>query len=191
MFDPMRTSCWVAQNSSACEPSLSSCPHFCAKPTAPLAQAGSHHTRENFHTRSTLCERHAGLPKILRLVSPPYPLAPTFAPSRRPHSPRQGAHHTRENFHTRKKSLGIRSRRIGFGRRSQWLWQLPRQNEVHPSNQSGDKNDGERGNVALTIPTEWIDGSLLLRIEIRPSAGLVTRFAWRDWRKWALNPASG
>jgi hypothetical protein len=32
-------------------------------------------------------------------------------------------------FKAAKKALGITSRRIGFGPRSQWRWQLPRQSE--------------------------------------------------------------
>ena len=36
---------------------------------------------------------------------------------------------TARGFKRAKKSLGIRSRRAGFGARSQWRWQLPRQSE--------------------------------------------------------------
>jgi hypothetical protein len=82
-------------------------------------------------------------------------------------------------FKAAKKALGVTSRRIGFGPRSQWLWQLPRQNEVHPSNQSGDKNDGGRGNVALTIPTEWIEGVACLENRDPPSD--IPRHRWRQF----------
>jgi hypothetical protein len=82
-------------------------------------------------------------------------------------------------FKAAKKSLGITSRRIGFGPRSQWLWRLPRQNELHPSNQSGDKNDGERGNVALAIPTEWIAG--VASLENRDPPSDVPRHRWRQF----------
>ena len=41
---------------------------------------------------------------------------------------RQSITHIRV-FQRSKKSLGIRSRRAGFGARSEWRWQLPRQSE--------------------------------------------------------------
>ena len=40
-------------------------------------------------------------------------------------------------FQRAKKSLGIRSRRTGFGARSEWRWQLPRQNEASIELESG------------------------------------------------------
>ena len=59
-------------------------------------------------------------------------------------------------FKRAKKSLGIRSRRAGFGARSQWLWELSPQNEASIK--------AERGAAPHNrFPVEWVEGVALSR----------------------------
>jgi hypothetical protein len=60
------------------------------------------------------------------------------------------------SFHLEKKSLGIRSLRAGFGARSQWRWQLPRQNEG--SIKTDSRTPRERRGA---IPIDWVQGGCL------------------------------
>ena len=60
---------------------------------------------------------------------------------------------TARRFKRAKKSLGIRSLRAGFGARSQWRWQLPRQSEGSLKTDSGTARE-RRG----SIPIDWVHG---------------------------------
>jgi hypothetical protein len=60
-------------------------------------------------------------------------------------------------FRAAKKTLGIRSRRAGFGARSQWLWQLPRQNKTSRKPEPGpERRATEKPRVP--IPIDWVEG---------------------------------
>jgi hypothetical protein len=53
-------------------------------------------------------------------------------------------------FKRAKKSLGIRSLRAGFGARSQWRWQLPRQSEGSLKTDSGTARE-RRGPIPIEL----------------------------------------
>ena len=72
------------------------------------------------------------------------------------------------------KSLGIRSRRVGFGARSQWPWQLPRQSEGSPKTDSGTVRE-RRG----PIPIDWVQGVAYLDPDHPPND--VPRHRWRQF----------
>jgi hypothetical protein len=57
---------------------------------------------------------------------------------------------TARGFKRAKKSLGIRSLRAGFGARSQWWWQLPRQSEGSPKTDSGTARE-RRGPIPIRV----------------------------------------
>jgi hypothetical protein len=57
-------------------------------------------------------------------------------------------------FKRAKKLLGIRSRRTGFGARSQWLWELPR--ESVPARIKTDSEGAQERRVP--IPIDWVEG---------------------------------
>ena len=57
---------------------------------------------------------------------------------------------TAKVFKRAKKSLGIRSLRAGFGARSQWRWQLPRQSEGSPKTDSGTARE-RRGPIPIEL----------------------------------------
>src|SRR5215472_14088012 len=81
-------------------------------------------------------------------------------------------------FKRAKKSLGIRSLHAGFGARSQWLWELPRENE------SSAKAAPEPAPVpepapAPRIPSEWLEGVARLNPDRPPSD--VPRLRWRQF----------
>jgi hypothetical protein len=65
---------------------------------------------------------------------------------------------TARGFKRAKKSLGIGSLRAGFGARSQWWWQLPRQSEGSPKTDSGTARE-RRG----PIPIDWVQGGRVSR----------------------------
>jgi hypothetical protein len=66
-------------------------------------------------------------------------------------------------FKAAKKTLGITSRRTGFGPRSQWLWRLPR---AAPERR-------------LPIPIEWVEG--IASLEERQPPSDVPRHRWRQF----------
>jgi hypothetical protein len=73
-----------------------------------------------------------------------------------------------------KKSLGIRSRRTGFGARSQWLWQLPRQSDPAPI--KAEAAQERRG----PIPIDWVQGVACLHPDRPPND--LPRHRWRQFR---------
>jgi hypothetical protein len=73
-----------------------------------------------------------------------------------------------------KKVLGIRSRRAGFGVRSQWLWQMPRQSEASIESELG---PGPEPRVA--IPIDWVQGVACLDHDRAPDD--VPRHRWRQF----------
>jgi hypothetical protein len=100
---------------------------------------------------------------------------------------------TAKVFKRAKKSLGIRSRRTGFGARSQWLWQLPRQSDPVPIKTEAAQE--RRG----AIPIDWVQGVAYLDPDRPPND--VPRHRWRQFvddcknflglpEKWA-NRAAG
>src|ERR1700730_6413969 len=86
---------------------------------------------------------------------------------------RQSITHIRV-FKRAKKSLGIRSRRAGFGARAQWRWQLPRQSEGSPKTDSGTARE-RRG----PIPIDWVQGVACLHPDRPPND--VPRHRWRQF----------
>ena len=84
---------------------------------------------------------------------------------------RQRITHTRA-FRQAKKSLRIRSLRAGFGSRSHWLWELPREDERSAR--------AERKAAPLRrIPSDWIEGIARLNADRPPSD--VPRHRWRQF----------
>jgi hypothetical protein len=77
-------------------------------------------------------------------------------------------------FKRAKKSLGIRSLRAGFGARSQWRWQLPRQSEGSLKTDSGTARE-RRG----PIPIDWVQGVACLDPDRPPND--VRRHRWRQF----------
>src|SRR5262249_35618664 len=75
-------------------------------------------------------------------------------------------------FKLAKKFLRIRSVRVGFGPRSQWLWELPRENT--PSAKAE-----PQAAPAHRIPSDWIEGLASLDAD-RPLAD-VPRLRWRQF----------
>ena len=80
---------------------------------------------------------------------------------------------TAKVFKRAKKSLGIRSRRTGFGARSQWLWQLPRQSDPAPIKTEAAQE--RRG----PIPIDWVQGVAYLDPDRPPND--VPRHRWRQF----------
>jgi hypothetical protein len=85
----------------------------------------------------------------------------------------QSITHTKA-FRGAKKSLGIRSLRVGFGARSRWLWQLPRQSEGFLKTDSGTTRE-RRG----PIPIDWVRGVACLDPDRPPND--VPRLRWRQF----------
>jgi hypothetical protein len=81
---------------------------------------------------------------------------------------------TAKVFKRAKKSLGIRSRRTGFGARSQWLWQLPRQSDPAPI--KAEAAQERRG----PIPIDWVQGVACLHPDRPPND--LPRHRWRQFR---------
>jgi hypothetical protein len=77
-------------------------------------------------------------------------------------------------FKRAKRSLGIRSVRTGFGARSRWLWQLPRQSEGSLNTDSGTTRE-PRG----PIPIDWVQGVACLHPDRPPND--VPRHRWRQF----------
>jgi hypothetical protein len=77
-------------------------------------------------------------------------------------------------FKRAKKSLGIRSRRTGFGVRSQWLWQIPRQSEA-----SIEPELGPCPEPRVAIPIDWVQGVACLAPDRPPND--VPRHRWRQF----------
>src|ERR1700730_7484211 len=102
---------------------------------------------------------------------------PTLSPSLRQVRERQDCSRRERISHTRafrraKKSLRIRSLRLGFGSRSHWLWELPRENERSAR--------AERKPAPLRrIPSDWIEGIACLNPDRPPSD--VPRHRWRPF----------
>jgi hypothetical protein len=103
---------------------------------------------------------------------------------------RQSITHIRV-FKRAKKSLGIRSLRAGFGARSQWRWQLPRQSDGSLKTDSGTARE-RRG----PIPIDWVQGVAYLDPDRPPND--VPRHRWRQFvcknflsspEKWAERAA--
>ena len=73
-------------------------------------------------------------------------------------------------FRAAKKTLGIRSRRAGFGARSHWLWQLPRESKTALKPEPGsERRATEKPHVP--IPIVWIEGVASLDDRDPPSDG--------------------
>jgi hypothetical protein len=81
---------------------------------------------------------------------------------------------TAKVFKRAKKSLGIRSRRTGFGARSQWLWQLPRPSDPAPI--KAEAAQERRG----PIPIDWVQGVACLHPDRPPND--LPRHRWRQFR---------
>jgi hypothetical protein len=75
-------------------------------------------------------------------------------------------------FKRAKRSLGVTSVRTGFGARSQWLWQMPQQNEA-PSTPARPAPPVRR------IPVEWLEGIAHLDPDRPPSD--VPRHRWSQF----------
>jgi hypothetical protein len=75
-------------------------------------------------------------------------------------------------FKRAKRTLGIRSLHAGFGARSQWLWELPRENT--PSA----KAEPQAAPVPR-IPRDWLEGVARLNPD-RPPAD-IPRLRWRQF----------
>jgi hypothetical protein len=82
---------------------------------------------------------------------------------------------TTKVFKRAKKSLGIRSRRTGFGARSQWLWQLPRQTDPAPIKTESEAAQERR----VPIPSDWVEGVDCLHPDRPPDD--VPRHRWRQF----------
>jgi hypothetical protein len=74
-------------------------------------------------------------------------------------------------FKRAKKALGIRSLRAGFGARSQWRWQLPRQSEGSIKTRARER----RG----PLPIDWVQGVACLYPDRPPND--VPRPRWRQF----------
>src|SRR4029077_21140740 len=74
-----------------------------------------------------------------------------------------------------KKSLGIRSRRTGFGAGSQWLWELPRQTDPAPVKKESEAAQERR----IPIPIDWVQGVAYLDPDHPPND--VPRLRWRQF----------
>ena len=85
----------------------------------------------------------------------------------------QSITHTKA-FKGAKKSLGISSHRVGFGSRSQWQWQLPRQSEG--STKTDLPTSRERRSA---IPIDWVQGVAYLDPDRPPND--VPRHRWRQF----------
>ena len=79
-------------------------------------------------------------------------------------------------FRAAKKTLGIRSRRAGFGARSHWLWQLPRRNTTSLKPEPGPEQRATP-EPRFPIPTVWVEGVASLDDRDPPSD--VPRHRWR------------
>jgi hypothetical protein len=88
--------------------------------------------------------------------------------------PRQRITHAKV-FKRAKRSLGITSRRTGFGARSQWLWRLPRQykTSVKPERKPERTVAPER---RVPIPIDWVEGVASLDDRHPPSD--IPRHRW-------------
>jgi hypothetical protein len=80
---------------------------------------------------------------------------------------------TAKVFKRGKKSLGITSRRTGFGARSRWLWEMPRQ-----QNESSVDTRPEAA-PARRIPVYWFEGVARLDPDRPPTD--VPRLRWRQF----------
>ena len=64
-------------------------------------------------------------------------------------------------FKRAKRTLGIMSLHAGFGARSQWLWELPRENEAWA-------NAEPQAAPAHRIPSDWVEGIACLDSDCPP-----------------------
>jgi hypothetical protein len=81
-------------------------------------------------------------------------------------------------FKTAKKTLGIRSRRSGFGARSHWLWQLPRESKTSLKPQPGPEQRATE-KPRVPIPIAWVEG--VASLDDRDPPGDVPRHRWRQF----------
>jgi hypothetical protein len=82
---------------------------------------------------------------------------------------------TAKVFKRAKKSLGITSRRIGFGAHSQWLWQMPNRS----SRTSAPVEARPEPAPARRIPSDWLEGVARLHPDRPPND--VPRHRWRQF----------
>ena len=82
---------------------------------------------------------------------------------------------TAKVFKRAKKSLGITSRRTGFGAHSQWLWQMP---QPEQQNESSVDTRPEPA-PARRIPSDWVEGVACLAPDRPPND--VPRHRWRQF----------
>jgi hypothetical protein len=82
---------------------------------------------------------------------------------------------TTKVFKRAKKSLGIRSRRTGFGARSQWRWQLPQQSD--PADVKTESEAAQERRVPISI--DWVEGVACLHPDRPPND--VPRHRWRQF----------
>src|SRR5215831_15334777 len=80
-------------------------------------------------------------------------------------------------FKRAKRTLAIRSLHAGFGARSQWLWELPRENEAwaNAEPQAAPVLD----EPVPRIPSDWSEGVARLNPDRPPSD--VPRLRWRQF----------
>jgi hypothetical protein len=92
-----------------------------------------------------------------------------------------------KTFKRAKKSLGIKSVRAGFGARSQWRWQLPRQSDasIKAGSRPAQKRRSAPGNA---IPIDWRQGVAWLHSDRPPSD--VPRHRWRQFVEDCANCSS-
>src|SRR6476660_10576551 len=76
-------------------------------------------------------------------------------------------------FRAAKKTLGITSRRAGFGARSHWLWQLPRESKTSLKPESVPERRATP-EPRVPIPIVWVEGAPLSTIVIHPATSLGT-----------------
>jgi hypothetical protein len=79
-------------------------------------------------------------------------------------------------FKTSKKTLGITSRRAGFGAGSRWLWRLPPRNETSAQRERGPERRATSA-PRVPIPIVWVEGVASLDDRDPPSD--VPRHRWR------------
>jgi len=81
-------------------------------------------------------------------------------------------------FRRAKKSLGIRSRRDGFGLGGGWLWELPRGSEGRAASPSEMASPLSGRNEQL-VPRDWVEG--VARLEQHQPPADVPRHRWRQF----------
>jgi hypothetical protein len=77
-------------------------------------------------------------------------------------------------FKRAKRSLGITSRRTGFGARGQWLWQLSR-----PTRPERGPEQGAASDARLPVPITWVRG--VASLDPRDPPTDIPRHRWRQF----------